>query len=423
MINRYKTVVLLFPFLVLLNAFPSQGLEGGASSYRPKYLYAIDGLATGQQLKGISALHIDEEAGELYILDSGNGRVVITDLKGVPLYTFRLFKDEGTGFSSITVDKRGRILLAGGRGVAIFDYKGVFEGMMDLSGIPEKDGLTLQSVAIDRAGHIYLGSGGSNSRIIELDSAGRFVRQIKSGGKFLNVVALNAGSGAFTFLDSGYYKVTQVNRDGDVTLSFGMLSSLLGGFSMPSSLAVDEERKRILVVDTNRLMVIVFDMAGKPLFEFGGPRTFRWPRALTTDKEGHIYVADGADKVHVFDVIEEDFSVEEMVAREGRLLPVFFDVDLDLLDNEAREALDKNAQWLKKNADVKIMIRGYADMRGSDDYNVLLSEKRAKAVMAYLDSRGVSLERMATIPMGRVVSDDTTEEGLRNSRRVDFLVK
>jgi len=214
-----------------------------------------------------------------------------------------------------------------------------------------------------------------------------------------------------------------MNRDGEVTLSFGMLSSLLGGFSMPSDLAVDEERGRILVVDTNRLMAIAFDMAGKTLFEFGGPRTFKWPRALTMDREGRIYVADGTDKVHVFDVIEEDFSVEEIVAREGRLLPVFFDVDIALLDNPAREALDKNAQWLKKNADVKIMIRGYADMRGSDDYNILLSEKRAEAVMEYLDSRGISLDRMATLPMGREVSDDATEEGLRKSRRVDFLVK
>ena len=97
----------------------------------------------------------------------------------------------------------------------------------------------------------------------------------------------------FTFLDTGYYRVLQLDRTGEIKLSFGMLSSLLGGFSMPSHLALDYSKGRILVVDTNRLMVIAFDMTGKPLFEFGGPQTFKWPRTLIVDKVGRIYVGDG----------------------------------------------------------------------------------------------------------------------------------
>lgn len=304
--KRYKTGLFFFCTLLILICSPSQGW---GSSYHIKYLSSIDGGRTGQAFKGVSALYIDEDAGELYILDAGNGRVVITDLTGVPLFSFRLFKGEGAGlYSSLTVDKKGRILLSGGKDVVIFDYKGVFKDFMDLSTIPERENLNIQSIAVDGAGHVYLGSGGGNARIIELDPDGRFISETKSAGRFLNVAGLKAGD-LLTFLDSGYYKVLQVDRTGVVKLSFGMLSSLLGGFSMPTSLALDNSRERILVVDTNRLMVIAFDMTGKPLFEFGGPQTFKWPRAVTTDKAGRIYVGDGTDKVHVFAVIEEDAGV------------------------------------------------------------------------------------------------------------------
>jgi len=301
-----NTGLFLFCTLLILICSPSQGW---GSSYHIKYLNSIDGARTGQAFKGVSALYIDDDAGELYILDTGNGRVVITDLAGVPLFSFRLFKEEGAGlYSSLMVDKKGRILLSGGKDVVIFDYKGVFKGFMDLSSIPERDNLSIQSIAVDGAGHIYLGCGGEGARIIELDPDGRFISEIKSSGRFINVAGLKAGN-LLTFLDSGYYKVLQVDRAGEVKLSFGLLSSLLGGFSMPSSLALDNVRERIVVVDTNRLMVIAFDMKGKPLFEFGGPQTFRWPRTVVVDKDGRIYVGDGGYNVDVLTVIEEDAGV------------------------------------------------------------------------------------------------------------------
>src|SRR4030066_1581295 len=97
----------LFCTLLILICSPSQGW---GSSYHIKYLNSIDGVRTGQAFKGITAIYIDDDAGELYILDAGNGRVVITDLAGVPLLSFRLFKEEGAGlYSSLAVDKKGRI--------------------------------------------------------------------------------------------------------------------------------------------------------------------------------------------------------------------------------------------------------------------------------------------------------------------------
>lgn len=454
MIKKSKSVVLFLAWAFsALIWFPTQGWGGrDPSSYHIKYLKSIDGVRTGQALNGVNAIYIDEESGELYILDAGNGRVVITDLAGVPLFSFRIYKEDGPGsFSCLTVDKKGRILLSGGKDVAIFDYKGVFKSLMDLSTIPDRDSISIQSIAVDKTGHIYLGSGGGDARIIELDPDGRFIGEIKSSGRFLNVIGLKVGD-VFTFLDSGYYKVLQLDRTGEVKLSFGMLSSLLGGFSMPTYLALDNVRGSIYVVDTNRLMVIAFDMTGKALFEFGGPQTFRWPRVVAVNKEGLIYVGDGTDTLRVFEVKEEALSlpapppppvpvivhepvpvtapvepqvdeVTEIVTKERRLLPIFFDIDSFSIKEEDRVILDKNIQWLKQHTTVAIMIRGYTDRSGSYRHNYKLSEKRAKAVMEFFKRQGIDPTRMSIIPMGIDEANGTSEEDRRESRRVDFLVK
>ena len=115
-------------------------------------------------------------------------------------------------------------------------------------------------------------------------------------------------------------------------------------------------------------------------------------------------------------------DVAKMVAEEGMLLPVFFAVDSSNLTETDLDILNKNAEWLKKNADVKINVRGYADERGTDEYNVKLSERRAKAVMDYLIKQDVDANRLKFIGYGKELSTDKSEAGLARSRRVDFLV-
>lgn len=57
---------------------------------------------------------------------------------------------------------------------------------------------------------------------------------------------------------------------------------------------------------------------------------------------------------------------------------VYFDFDSWLLSAPAREALVRNADWLRKNPDVAITVEGHTDKRGSDAYNLALGEQRAK---------------------------------------------
>ena len=80
---------------------------------------------------------------------------------------------------------------------------------------------------------------------------------------------------------------------------------------------------------------------------------------------------------------------------------VFFDTDSSELSAEARVTLNHQAQWLLLYPQYNILIEGHADERGTREYNIALSGRRASAAQTYLASQGVPLARMSTIPYGK----------------------
>jgi peptidoglycan-associated lipoprotein len=80
---------------------------------------------------------------------------------------------------------------------------------------------------------------------------------------------------------------------------------------------------------------------------------------------------------------------------------VFFENDQSTLTAEGREILMKQANWLQQYPDVQIQIEGHADERGTREYNISLSARRATAVRSFLISQGISENRVATIAYGK----------------------
>jgi peptidoglycan-associated lipoprotein len=80
---------------------------------------------------------------------------------------------------------------------------------------------------------------------------------------------------------------------------------------------------------------------------------------------------------------------------------VFFETDSTELTPQARETLDKQAQWLNLYNRYAFTIEGHADERGTREYNIALGARRAQTVREYLASRGVSAQRMRTISYGK----------------------
>ena len=80
---------------------------------------------------------------------------------------------------------------------------------------------------------------------------------------------------------------------------------------------------------------------------------------------------------------------------------VFFESDSSELTPQARDTLDKQAQWLNQYNRYAFTIEGHADERGTREYNIALGARRAQTVQAYLVSRGVMTQRMHTISYGK----------------------
>lgn len=80
---------------------------------------------------------------------------------------------------------------------------------------------------------------------------------------------------------------------------------------------------------------------------------------------------------------------------------VFFEVDRQTLNEEAKRVLDGQASWLTTNADYDVIIEGHADEQGTREYNLALGARRASAVREYLISRGISSSRLKTVSYGK----------------------
>ncbi|MEW6168471.1 MAG: OmpA family protein [Pseudomonadota bacterium] len=103
---------------------------------------------------------------------------------------------------------------------------------------------------------------------------------------------------------------------------------------------------------------------------------------------------------------------------------VKFEFDSDRLTPEAREILNEVADTLKAYPDIDVELEGHTDAIGTDAYNLGLSERRANAVKAYLEGRGVPGRRMKPVGYGesRPIATNDTEEGREENRRVELRV-
>jgi peptidoglycan-associated lipoprotein len=107
------------------------------------------------------------------------------------------------------------------------------------------------------------------------------------------------------------------------------------------------------------------------------------------------------------------------------LRDINFDFDkYDIRPGDAR-ILDENAGWMKANPRYLILIEGHCDERGTNEYNLALGERRAKATMNYLVGQGVQAARITTISYGeeRPVCNEKNEACWAKNRRAHFLVK
>jgi len=102
--------------------------------------------------------------------------------------------------------------------------------------------------------------------------------------------------------------------------------------------------------------------------------------------------------------------------------PIYFDFDQDQVTDVSREKLISYSQVLKARPNLRVLLEGHCDHRGTEDYNLALGERRAQSVKRFFLELGVPASQMRTISYGelRPLSKEDNESAWARNRRVSF---
>ena len=116
-------------------------------------------------------------------------------------------------------------------------------------------------------------------------------------------------------------------------------------------------------------------------------------------------------------------SVDQLNA-EKPLDDVFFDLDKSSVRDDAKPALQKDADWLKKWTTVVVTLEGHSDSRGTAEYNLGLGNRRASAVKDYLTSLGIPASRVTIVSKGKEqpFCNEENEGCWQQNRRGHFVI-
>lgn len=169
----------------------------------------------------------------------------------------------------------------------------------------------------------------------------------------------------------------------------------------------------------------------------GDPLTYIWSaEAGNIVGEGSTVTwkapAEGTGKFKVSCRVEDgkggaasDSTIIEVIKKKEEFADIYFAFDKYELTEQAREKLDKAAQILTADAELKVQIEGHCCYIGTEEYNMALGEHRAFAIKDYLiNVKGIDSSRITTISYGesRPQYDNSREETRRFNRRGHFKV-
>ncbi len=130
-----------------------------------------------------------------------------------------------------------------------------------------------------------------------------------------------------------------------------------------------------------------------------------------------------------YDIIDTEVEANkinnEQLKEDDNISKVYFDLNKSLLKQEGKNTLDAVAKKLKSQEDVKIVIEGHCDERGTREYNLALGQRRAESVKKYLVEKGIKAGSIKTISYGKEQPEfiGSGEEVWSKNRRGVIIVK
>jgi len=147
---------------------------------------------------------------------------------------------------------------------------------------------------------------------------------------------------------------------------------------------------------------------------------------ITASAEGYLNATDSIEALDEgLSPFARDLYLQPIeVGLTVRLKNIYFDFDKTTLKNESFPELNKVVDFLKRNSSVEIEIAGHTDSKGTDDYNINLSQGRSQSVVDYIISQGIESYRLTAhgYGEGKPIDTNDTDAGRANNRRVEFTV-
>ncbi len=331
----------------------------------------------GRHLKYPSAVFYDKTMEETYLVNGGNGRIVVYGPNFFPVTSI----GPGRGAANplgVYVDANGMLYVCQGRTattparITIFNAAFFPVGKISFEDIPGAKDFLPRSLVIGQNGYMYVAGHGTRG-VLVFDKERHFshwlrpmdriankeaIESVKNTGKVVKASGVGKGASPDSRekkqvrsvvedlpakliprsnvkpneeddeMGIGPVKVIDVKRDSDghiyvlseetskiyvyspgekLLLAFGQKGGSTGKMSRPRSMAVDENKNCVYIADYMRHTILIYDLAGRFMYEFGGlgygPGWFQYPTSVALNKQGQLIVADLFNqRVQVLDV-------------------------------------------------------------------------------------------------------------------------
>lgn len=114
---------------------------------------------------------------------------------------------------------------------------------------------------------------------------------------------------------------------------------------------------------------------------------------------------------------EDEFTIR------GLMDAVYFEFDRSAVPTRERSKVEAAVKWLNENPGKRMLLEGHCDWRGTAEYNLGLGDRRANAVKRYLESLGISSNRLEILSKGSTEAKQTGGDAeWAKDRRVEFVV-
>ena len=154
------------------------------------------------------------------------------------------------------------------------------------------------------------------------------------------------------------------------------------------------------------------------------------PYTLQVSKDGFVSKTIAVDKTPEGGIkpIEAALDPIDVIITETEVIlnDIFFEYNKSNITKSGAFELDKLVQVMKNSLEMVIMVKSHTDSRGTDSFNMNLSERRAKSTVQYVISKGIAKERISGKGFGesepKVQCENCTEEEHAKNRRSEFII-